>query len=71
MRQTYANVRIITSILIPGTQDIVCNVQKIGMQDVHVSTVGESEMCYSLGTNVGDVTRLNVATLCDFRCIYS
>ena len=28
-----------------------------------MSTAGESEMCYSLGTSVGDVTRLNVANV--------
>ena len=44
---------------------------KIGTQGVHVSTARESEMCYSLGTSVGDVTRLNVANVVDFRCIYS
>ena len=36
---------------------------KIGMPGVHVSTARESEMCYSSGTNVGDVTRLNVANV--------
>ena len=31
-----------------------------------MSTAGESEMCYSLGTSVGDVTRLNVANVVRF-----
>ena len=35
--------------------------EKIGTPGVHVSTAGEWEICYSLGTSVGDVTRLNVA----------
>ena len=33
---------------------------------MHVSTARESEMCYSLGTSVGDVTRLNVANVVRF-----
>ena len=33
---------------------------------MHVSTAGVSEMCYSLGTSVGDVTRLNVANVMRF-----
>ena len=28
-----------------------------------MSTAGESEMCYSLWTSIGDVTRLNVANV--------
>ena len=36
---------------------------KIGTRGVHVSTAGESKKCYSLGTSVGDVTRLNVANV--------
>ena len=36
---------------------------KIGTTGVHVSTARESEMCYSLGTSIGDVTRLNVANV--------
>ena len=36
------------------------------MRGVHVSTAGESEMCYLLGTSVGDVTRLNVANVVRF-----
>ena len=39
---------------------------KIGTQRVHVSPAGESEMCYSLGTSDGDVTRLNVANVVRF-----
>ena len=31
-----------------------------------MSTARESEMCYSLGTSVGDVTRLNVANVVRF-----
>ena len=31
-----------------------------------MSTAGESEMCYLLGTSVGDVTRLNVANVVRF-----
>ena len=37
--------------------------RKIGTRGVHVSTARETEMCYSLGTSVGDVTRLNVANV--------
>ena len=36
---------------------------KIGTPGVHVSTARELEMSYSLGTSVGDVTRLNVANV--------
>ena len=39
---------------------------KIGTPGVHVSTARESEICYSLGTSVGDVTRLNVANVVRF-----
>ena len=39
---------------------------KIGTPGVHVSTARESEMCYSFGTSVGDVTRLNVANAVRF-----
>ena len=31
-----------------------------------MSTARESEMCYSLGTSVGDVTRLNAANVVRF-----
>ena len=40
--------------------------KKIGTPGVHVSTARELEMCYSLGTSVGDVTRLNVAKVVRF-----
>ena len=33
---------------------------------MHVSTAAESKMYYSLGTNVGDVTRPNVANVVRF-----
>ena len=39
---------------------------KIGTPGVHVSTAGESEMCYSLGTSVGDTTRLTVTNIVRF-----
>ena len=39
---------------------------KIDTPGVHVSTARESEMCYSLGASVGDVTRLNVANVVRF-----
>ena len=39
---------------------------KIGTPGVHVSIARESEMRYSLGTSVGDVTRLNVANVVRF-----
>ena len=36
------------------------------------ATARESEMCYSLGTSVGDVTRVNVANVVRFSLyIYS
>ena len=38
---------------------------------MHVSTARESEMCYSLSTSVGDVTRLNVANVnCAIFVVY-
>ena len=49
---------------------MVCDVyilsRKIGTPGVHVSTARESEMCCSLGTSVGDVTRLNVPNVVRF-----
>ena len=39
---------------------------KIGTRGVHVSTARESGMCYSLGTSVGDVTKLNVVNIVRF-----
>ena len=52
---------------------VVCDISvvfttlKIGTRGVHVSTARESEMCYSLGTSVGDVTRLNVANVARWK----
>ena len=42
------------------------HILKIGTRGVHVSTARESEMCYSLGTSVSDVTRLNVENVVRF-----
>ena len=42
------------------------HITKIGTRGVHVSTDRGSKMCYSLGTSVGDVTRLNVANVVRF-----
>ena len=41
----------------------VKEIDKNGLCFVHVSTARESEIGYSLGTSVGDVTRLNVANV--------
>ena len=45
---------------------------KIGTRGLHVSTARGSGMCYSLGTSVGDIIRLNVANVVRFSLyIYS
>ena len=50
----------------PQNNVLLVVILKIGTPGVHVSTARESDMCYSFGTSVGDVTRLNVANVVRF-----